>query len=403
MHILIINAGSSSLKYQLFNMPAIEPLCTGLIERIGTDQSFIRHNVVSQPSSPVIERHEPIATHAQGFAELVALLSDANVGVIQHPDEIMAVGHRVVHGGENFTRATRITPSVKEKIKSYFPLAPLHTINYVCIEIAEQTFPKAEQVAVFDTAFHQSMPEYAFRYAIPESLYREEGIRVYGFHGTSHKYVSEKAAAWLGKPDAKLISVHLGNGCSITAVQNGKSLDTSMGFSPLAGLVMGTRSGDIDPAVIFYLIEHGYSPDRVNTILNKQSGMAGFTGFSDMRDVRNLRDEGDAMAELATELYAYRVKKYIGAYTAVLNGLDALIFTAGVGENDSVVRARICQQLDYLGIHLDPDKNVAISPGIREINSVESPVKILVIPTNEELEIAQQSFSLLQTDSKQVE
>ena len=399
MYILIINAGSSSLKYQLFNMPGIEPLCTGLIERIGTDQSFIRHTVLSRTDIPVIERHEPIATHAQGFAKLVALLSDADVGVIQHLDEIMAIGHRVVHGGENFTRATRITPVVKEKIKSYFPLAPLHTINYTCIEIAEQTFPNAKQIAVFDTAFHQSMPEYAFRYAIPESLYRDEGIRVYGFHGTSHKYVSEKAAIWLGKPNAKLISVHLGNGCSITAIQNGKSLDTSMGFSPLAGLVMGTRSGDIDPAVIFHLINNGYSPDQVNTLLNKQSGMAGLTGFSDMRDVRKLRDEGDPIAELATELYAYRVKKYIGAYTAVLNGLDALIFTAGVGENDSDIRARICRDLGYLGIHLDPDQNTTFSPGIREINSAESRVKILIVPTNEELEIAQQSFSLLQTNS----
>ena len=378
-------------------MPTIEPLCTGLMERIGTDQSFIRHKVLSRKGTPVIERHEPIATHAQGFAQLVALLSDVEVGVIQHPDEIMVVGHRVVHGGENFTQATLITPPVKEKIKSYFPLAPLHTINYACIEIAEQTFPNAKQVAVFDTAFHQTMPEYAFRYAIPEALYRDEGIRVYGFHGTSHKYVSGKAAAWLAKPDAKLISVHLGNGCSITAIQNGKSLDTSMGFSPLAGLVMGTRSGDVDPAVIFYLIDKGYRPDQVNTLLNKQSGMAGLTGFSDMRDVRKLRDEGDPTAELATELYAYRVKKYIGAYVAVLNGLDAVIFTAGVGEHDSDMRARICQHLGYLGIHLDSDKNAAVSSGIQEINSVESPVKILVVPTNEELEIAQQSFSLLQT------
>ncbi|GAB4034575.1 acetate/propionate family kinase [Spirosoma jeollabukense] len=396
MYILIINAGSSSLKYQLFDMPATEPLCTGLIERIGTDQSFIRHTVLNRPAKPVIERREPIATHAQGFAQLVALLSDAEVGVIEQPDEIRVIGHRVVHGGENFTRATQITPAVKEKIRSYFPLAPLHTINYVCIEIAEQTFPNAKQIAVFDTAFHQSLPEYAFRYAIPEALYRQEGIRVYGFHGTSHKYVSEKAAAWLGNPDAKLISIHLGNGCSITAVQNGKSLDTSMGFSPLAGLMMGTRSGDIDPAVIFYLIEHGYSPEQVNTLLNKQSGMAGFTGFSDMRDVRKLREAGDPTAELATELYAYRVKKYIGAYSAVLNGLDALIFTAGVGENDSDVRTRICQHLDYLGIHLDADKNAAFSPGIRAINSTGSPVKILVVPTNEELEIAQQSYTLLQ-------
>ena len=396
MYILVINAGSSSLKYQLFNMPAPEPLCTGLIERIGTDQSFIRHTVRSRPDIPVIEQHKPIATHAQGFSQLLALLSDADVGVIRQLDEISAVGHRVVHGGENFTQAILITPEVKEKIQSFFTLAPLHTINYVCIDIAEQIFPGARQVAVFDTAFHQSMPEYAFRYAIPEALYRDAGIRVYGFHGTSHKYVSEKAAAWLEKPDAKLISIHLGNGCSMTAVQNGKSLDTSMGFSPLAGLVMGTRSGDIDPAVIFHLIDNGYTPDQVNTLLNRQSGMAGLTGHSDMRDVHKAADAGNPAAELATELYAYRVKKFIGAYTAVLNGLDALIFTAGVGENDADVRMRICQHLDYLGIQLDLDKNRVFSPGIREINTVDSRVKILVIPTNEELEIAQQSFSLLE-------
>ncbi|GAB3905582.1 acetate kinase [Larkinella knui] len=398
MYILIINAGSSSLKYQLFNMPAPEPLCTGLIERIGTDHSLIRHTVPSRQGNPVFEQNEPIASHARGFEKLVALLSDSRFGVIRHPDEIVAIGHRVVHGGEGFTQATLITPEVKEKIRSYFPLAPLHTINFTCIEIAEMTFPKAQQVAVFDTAFHQTMPEYAFRYAIPEALYRQEGIRVYGFHGTSHKYVSEKAAAWLRKPEAKLISIHLGNGCSITAIQNGRSLDTSMGFSPLAGLVMGTRSGDIDPAVVFHLMANGYSPDEVYTLLNKQSGMAGLTGFSDMRDIKKLRDEGNPAAELASELYAYRVKKYIGAFAAVLNGLDAVLFTGGVGENDSDMRARICRNLDFLGIHLDPDKNKTSGSGLREINPAQAGVKILVVPTNEELEIARQSFALLETD-----
>ncbi|GAB3941641.1 acetate kinase [Spirosoma harenae] len=395
MYILVINAGSSSLKYQLFDMPSEKPLVTGLIERIGSDHSSIRHKVLTQEPATIIEREEPISNHTVGFQRLVALLSDPEIGVINTVEEIIALGHRVVHGGEQFTTATRITEKIKEKIRSYFPLAPLHTINYDCIEIAEKTFPKAEQIAVFDTAFHHTLPDYAFRYAIPEDLYREEGIRVYGFHGTSHKYVSEKAIAWLENPDAKLISIHLGNGCSMAAIQNGKSIDTSMGFSPLAGLVMGTRSGDIDPSVIFHLIRNGYSPDDVNNLLNKKSGMVGFTGFSDMRDIRKQLDDGDAAAALAYEIYAYRVKKYIGAYAAVLNGLDAILFTAGVGENDSGMREKICQNLDFLNIHLDPAKNNASSSGIRAISPDDSPVKVLVVPTNEELEIANQSYALL--------
>lgn len=358
MYILVINAGSSSLKYQLFDMPSDKPLCTGLIERIGTNEAFIRHKILTVDPTQTIERQEAIADHSAGLQQMVELLSDAEIGLIHSADDIKVVGHRVVHGGERFANATLITPAVKETIKDLFPLAPLHNpINYQCIEIAEKTFPNARQIAVFDTAFHQTMPEYAFRYAIPESLYTDEGIRVYGFHGTSHKYVSEKAAAWLGKPDAKLISIHLGNGCSITAVQNGKSLDTSMGFSPLAGLVMGTRSGDIDPSVIFHLIAKGYSADAVNNLLNKQSGMQGLTGLNDMRDIRKALEAGNQAAALALDIYAYRIQKYIGSYAAVLNGLDALIFTAGVGENDSAMREQICANLEFLAVYLDSDKN----------------------------------------------
>ncbi|MCK8493944.1 acetate kinase [Spirosoma sp. RP8] len=398
MYILVINAGSSSLKYQLFDMPLDKPLCTGLIERIGTNEAFIRHKILTVDPTQTIERQEAIADHSAGLQQMVELLSDAEIGLIHSADDIKAVGHRVVHGGERFANATLITPAVKETIKDLFPLAPLHNpINYQCIEIAEKTFPNARQIAVFDTAFHQTMPEYAFRYAIPESLYTDEGIRVYGFHGTSHKYVSEKAAAWLGKPDAKLISIHLGNGCSITAVQNGKSLDTSMGFSPLAGLVMGTRSGDIDPSVIFHLIAKGYSADAVNNLLNKQSGMQGLTGLNDMRDIRKALEAGNQAAALALDIYAYRIQKYIGSYAAVLNGLDALIFTAGVGENDSAMREQICANLDFLAVYLDSDKNRVATGDVREVNRSDSAVKILVIPTNEELEIAQQSFDLLET------
>lgn len=396
MYILVINAGSSSLKYQLFDMPSDKPLCTGLIERIGTNEALIRHKILTTEPGLTIERKGTIADHAEGLEQMLQLLSDTETGLIHSADDIQVVGHRVVHGGERFAKPTLITPSVKEAIKVLFPLAPLHNpINYQCIEIAEKTFPRAKQIAVFDTAFHQTLPAYAFRYAIPYTLYVHEGIRVYGFHGTSHKYVCGKAMTWLQKPDAKLISIHLGNGCSITAVRAGQSIDTSMGFSPLAGLVMGTRSGDIDPAIIFHLISLGYSTDDVNTLLNKQSGMQGLTGLSDMRDIGKAVAAGNRSAELALEIYAYRIRKYIGAYAAVLNGLDALIFTAGVGENDSAMRERICSALDVLNIHLDSSKNSAYSSEIRDVSRDQAMVKILVIPTNEELEIAVQSYELL--------
>ena len=287
---------------------------------------------------------------------------------------------------------------MKETIKALFPLAPLHNpINYQCIELAEQTFPEAKQVAVFDTAFHQTMPDYAFRYALPNELYHQEAIRVYGFHGTSHQYVSKQAMNWLGKPDAKLISIHLGNGSSMTAIKSGRSIDTSMGFSPLSGLVMGTRSGDVDPSVIFHLLSRGYSEEAVNNLLNRQSGLLGLTGLSDMRDVRRALNAGDPAASLACELYAYRVRKYIGAYAAVLNGLDAILFTGGIGENDKAMREAICTNLNFLGISLDPAKNDAPARDIRAISTTESPVSILVVPTNEELEIAQQSYEVLQS------
>jgi acetate kinase len=380
-------------------MPSDSPLCKGQIERIGLEGSFIRHQVLGAGLLQSIEHNEPIPDHAVGLQRVMELLSDPKIGVIRTSDEIEAIGHRVVHGGESFASATLITPTVKEKIKALFPLAPLHNpINYQCIDIAEKTFPNAKQIAVFDTAFHQTMPEYAFRYALPDELYQQEAIRVYGFHGTSHQYVSKKAMAWLEKPDAKLISIHLGNGSSMTAVRAGQSIDTSMGFSPLDGLVMGTRSGDIDPAIIFHLISRGYSPDDVNRLLNKQSGMLGLTGSSDMRDIRNSMEAGNKAAALAYEIYAYRVRKYIGAYTAILNGLDAILFTAGIGENDVTIREMICDNLDVLNIHLDKEKNRAPSRDIRAINTTDSPVKILIIPTNEELEIAQQSYELLRSN-----
>jgi acetate kinase len=397
MNILVINSGSSSLKYQLFKMPEKAPVCSGLVERIGIEGSFIKHTVYSNGEKHSIEESGFITNHGEGLKQVLTLLTQGEYAVINSPDDITAVGHRVVHGGEDFTGATLITDEVKKQIKKLFSLAPLHNpVNYKCIEVAEQTFVNAKQIAVFDTAFHQTLPEKAYRYAIPEWYYKEHAIRVYGFHGTSHKYVSEQAIKWLNKENSKIISIHLGNGCSMAAIKDGKSIDTSMGFGPLSGLMMGTRSGDIDPSVIFHLMEHsGYTLDQLSTLVNKQSGLLGVGGSSDMRDIRKLVSEGNAAAILALKLYAYRIKKFIGTYTAVLNGIDAIIFTAGVGENDSNMREAVCTELDYLGIELDPAQNIAYKGELKEINSASSKVKILVIPTNEEYEIAHQCYGLL--------
>ncbi|MBC6989066.1 acetate/propionate family kinase [Hymenobacter sp. BT491] len=397
MNIFVVNSGSSSIKYQLFRLPTEQPICSGLIERIGLENSLVTHKVFAGEQEQAVQRTLDLPDHEAGLREAVELLTNSEIGVIRKPEEIEVVGHRVVHGGEHFAATTVITPQVKEEIKKLFPLAPLHNpANYMGIEVAEKIFPQAQQVAVFDTAFHQTLPEPAFRYALPTTLYTDYGIRVYGFHGTSHKYVAEQAAEYLRKSDAKLITIHLGNGCSMAAVAGGRSLDTSMGFGPLSGLVMGTRSGDLDPSVIFHLITQlGYDADQVSTLLNKRSGMLGLTGLSDMRDISQAIAQGDERANLAYDLYAYRIRKYIGAYAAVLNGLDAIVFTAGVGENDSLLRHRVCQNLDFLGLHLDEVKNQVRSKQNREINTVDSRAKILVIPTNEELEIAKQCQALL--------
>lgn len=378
-------------------MPEKAPVCSGLVERIGIEGSFIKHTVYRNDEKYNIEQSGFIANHGEGLKQVLALLTEGEYAVIASPDDVAAVGHRVVHGGEHFSGPTIIADDVKHQIKKLFSLAPLHNpVNYKCIEVAEQTFVNAKQIAVFDTAFHQSIPEQAYRYAIPESYYKEHGIRVYGFHGTSHKYVSEQANKWLNKVDTKIISIHLGNGCSITAIKNGKSIDTSMGFGPLSGLMMGTRSGDIDPSVIFHLMEHsGYTLEQLSTLVNKQSGLFGVGGSSDMRDIRKMVSESNVAATLALKLYAYRIKKFIGAYAAILNGIDAIIFTAGVGENDSKMRESVCSELNYLGIELDPNQNAAYNGELKEINKATAKVKILVIPTNEEYEIAHQCFELI--------
>ena len=377
-------------------MPSPRPLCSGLVERIGQQESVIKHKTFINGQEKIIEKMLLLPNHQVGLQTVVALLTDTEDGVIKNPSEIEVVGHRVVHGGENYTAATLITDDVKAIIRSLFSLAPLHNpANLTGIETAETIFSQAKQVAIFDTAFHQTMPEHVFRYAVPKKLYTEDRIRVYGFHGTSHQYVSQQAIEYLKNPLAKIISIHLGNGCSITAINAGKSVDTSMGFGPLSGLVMGTRSGDIDASVIFYLNDNGHIPSEVSSILNKQSGMLGMTGYSDMRDINKAVEEGNTEATLAVKLYAYRVQKYIGAYAAAMNGLDAILFTAGVGENDSLMRNAICTNMDFLGLTIDKEKNAIRSGEIREINKHNGAVKVLIVPTNEELEIAQQCYALL--------
>jgi len=382
-------------------MPNTKPICTGLVERIGLENSIITHKLLNGDEEKIIRKTMDLVDHEAGLQQVAELLTDKEVGVIHDPREIEAVGHRVVHGGESFASTVMITKEVKAEIKKLFSLAPLHNpANYLGIEVAEKIFTLAKQIAVFDTAFHQTMPPVAYRYAIPQSFYSERGIRAYGFHGTSHKYVTAKTLQYLKNDKAKIITIHLGNGCSMTAVNAGVSIDTTMGFGPLNGLIMGTRSGDIDPSIIFHLVNQlGYSLDQVNNLLNKQSGMMGLTGFSDMRDILKGIAAGNEQAELAYDMYAYRIKKYIGSYAAVLNGLDAIVFTAGVGENDSAIRQMICAEMDFLGIKLDEEKNKVRSASLREINIDDSPVKILVVPTNEELEIVEQCFELIQKQS----
>lgn len=397
MNVFVINSGSSSIKYQLIKMPEEQVICSGIVDRIGQEGSRVEYNANLSGEEIKENRLISIPDHSVGLQVVAGFLADPQIGVISNPDEVEVVGHRVVHGGEKFASTQLISDEVKQKIKELFPLAPLHNpANYLGIEVAEKIFKKARQVAVFDTAFHQTQPEVAYRMAIPNEFYKKHGIRNYGFHGTSHKYVSERAAEYLGKADLKLITVHLGNGCSMAAIQDGKCMDTSMGLGPMNGLIMGTRAGDIDQSVIFHLVNQlGYSLDEVNTILNKKSGMLGLTGFSDMRDIQQQIEKGNPEAKLAYQLYAYRIKKYIGSFAAAMNGLDAVIFTGGVGENDRMTRKLVCEEMDFLGIRVDETKNKSPKKAVQEIQSAESKVKLLVIPTNEELEIAKQCFGLL--------
>lgn len=394
MNILVINAGSSSLKYQVIEMPNEIVKCIGLVERIGMEDAIFSHEKEGRKHSEIL----PILNHKIGLQKIAKTLLDSKIGVINTVDEIKAVGHRVVHGGSEFSKTVIINQKVKDNIRDLFDLAPLHNpANLTGIEIAETIFTSAKQIAIFDTAFHQTMPKEAYQYAIKNSFLKDHKIRAYGFHGTSHKYVSEKAITYLGKEKSKnIITIHLGNGCSMSAIKNEKSIENSLGFGPMNGLIMGTRSGDIDQSVIFFLMKKlNKSAEEVANLLNKESGMFGLTGFSDLREISEKAEQGNENCQNGLNLAGYRIRKYIGSYTAVLNGLDAIIFTAGIGENSAIMRELACENLDFLGIELDASKNEVRSHKIREIQTEKSRVKIVVIPTNEEIEIAKQSYELI--------
>ena len=389
MKILVINAGSSSLKYQLIDMDTKAVLAKGLCERIGIEGSRLNHTPAGC-DKVVIE--SPMPSHADAIKLVIDALVDKNHGVIDSMAEIGAVGHRVVHGGESFSGSVVIDEAVKKALRDCIELAPLHNpANIIGIEACEKVMPGVVQVGVFDTAFHQTMPEEAFLYGIPYEYYEKYKIRRYGFHGTSHNYVSGKAAEMLGKDikDLKIITCHLGNGSSVAAVKNGKVIDTTMGLTPLAGILMGTRSGDIDPAIVTFLMEkENLSIDEINAVLNKKSGVFGVSGVSsDFRDLANAANDGNKRASAALKMFCYGIKKYIGSYAAAMGGVDAIVFTAGVGENDGATRAGIVEGLEFLGIKIDTEKNKLRGEAI-DISSNDAAVKTLVIPTDEEMMIA---------------
>ena len=392
MNVLIINAGSSSLKYQLMDPETGAVSAKGLCERIYID-GRLTHNA----NGKKIVKDIPMPTHSEAIAAVLAILVDPVDGVIKSTDEIDAVGHRVLHGGMEFFDSCIINDEVIAAIEKCIPLGPLHNpANLMGIRACQAVMPKTPQVAVFDTAFHMTMPPKAYRYAIPTEYYENDSIRRYGFHGTSHKYVTKRAIELMGRKDIKLVNCHLGNGSSLSAVKDGKCQDTSMGLTPLAGVPMGTRSGDIDPAVVqFVMNKYGMSADECLNMLNKKSGVLALSGVSsDFRDIENGAEEGNENCALALDKFAYEVRKYIGSYAAALGGLDCLVFTAGVGENSASMRARICEGLEFLGVKLDPEKNN--TRGKEAIISTDdSKVTVWVIPTNEELMIAQDTAALV--------
>ncbi len=393
MKVLVINSGSSSIKYELFDMQDRKSLATGIVERIGEDESCLTHKTRRGGEIDEITDARAIVDHAEGLQ--LVLETFAKTGCVLDDGQLLGIGHRVVHGGEAFREPVLINDEVIATIRELVPLAPLHNgANLMGIEAAMLRFGDIPQVAVFDTAFHQSIPPRAFRYALPDELYNVHHVRRYGFHGTSYKYVSARAAEILGKPadELNLIVLHLGNGASAAAIQRGRSIDTSMGMTPLEGLIMGTRCGDIDPSIAFYLgRKTGRDVEEIESLLNEDSGLKGICGAGDMREVRALAEAGNDKAKLAIEMYCYRVKKYIGAYFAALGSDDAIVFTAGIGENQSAIRAGCCEGLSAMGIDLDAARNETPSATGGEISSSDSAVKVMVIETDEELEIAEQT------------
>jgi acetate kinase len=397
MNVLVINCGSSSLKYQVLDMKTESLMAKGLVERIGLDGSIITHEKVGDEEKFKLET--PMANHTDAIGHVLEAITDKDHGVITSMDEIGAVGHRVVHAGEKYASSVLITPDVINALEECVDLAPLHNPpNLSGIDACKALMPHTPMVGVFDTAFHQTMPPESYIYAIPYEYYEKYGIRRYGFHGTSHKYVAEKAAEMLGKDinKLKLITCHLGNGASVTAIKNGKSIDTSMGFTPLEGLVMGTRCGDIDPAIVTFMREkESLKPGEANDILNKKSGVLGISGVSsDFRDLEKAAEEGNERAILALKVFARKVRFYIGAYIAEMNGVDAIVFTAGVGENDIGMRDLICSDLGNLGIKIDLAKN-RVRGKETVLSTDDSKVKILLVPTNEELMIARDTYHIV--------
>jgi len=398
MMIIVVNSGSSSIKYETFDLSSLKAASKGLLERIGALDSRLKHQWLTSAGrwEEIIETRS-VADHREGFSVILEVSSRARSG--RTAPEVFAVGHRVVHGGEKFSEPTIIDDGAIETIRQLIPLAPLHNpANITGIEVMRELLPDVPQVAVFDTAFHQTMLPQAFHYALPAEFYRSYGVRRYGFHGSSHRYVTKEAAHHLSIPLERLnlITLHLGNGASATAIQRGKSIDTSMGLTPLEGLIMGTRCGDLDPAVHFYLARKTGRPfEEIESILNKESGLKGICGVNDMREIQRRAAEGDVQAELALDMFCYRVRKYIGAYYAALGSLDAVVFTGGIGENSALVRSRSCSGLSALGISLDERRNGDAGGDIAQIQAQDSRVKILVIPTNEEREIAQQTVEAI--------
>ncbi len=402
MNILIINSGSSSIKFQLINMGDESVLASGLVERIGEPDSLVKCRLRPETSGEVlIEEGGQVGDHQAGMRKVVALLTHSDHGVVSDQRDINAIGHRVVHGGEDFHEPRLIDDSVLAAIRSNIPLAPLHNpANLDGIRVALELFPGTPQVAVFDTAFHQTIPTRAHIYALPYELYKTHRVRRYGFHGTSHKFVAGECARLMDKKldECNLITIHLGNGCSMTAIENGRSIDTTLGMTPLEGLVMGTRSGDIDPAIHAFLHRNNNMDiEQIDHMLNKESGLKGLCGMNDMRDIHQAAAEGNERAALALDVQTYRNRKYIGAYMAALGQVDALVFTAGIGENDDIVRERSLRGLQGFGVEIDTDLNQRRMKESFLISSAQSRVMVWVIPTNEELAIARESVSVLST------